>query len=73
LDGQQARELRNTLYELSHEIAQCHEAQGIIHAVLTRFPLVDGISNRVGLLRGAGNSICPQVAAEFIKAVMDIL
>jgi DNA (cytosine-5)-methyltransferase 1 len=36
------------------------------------FPLVARISNRVGLLRGAGNSIVPQVAAEFIKAYMEV-
>jgi DNA (cytosine-5)-methyltransferase 1 len=32
------------------------------------FPLAHGISGRVGLLRGYGNAIVPQVAAEFIKA-----
>lgn len=38
------------------------------------FPLVDGVSrNRVGILRGAGNAIVPQVAAKFIKTVMDTL
>jgi DNA (cytosine-5)-methyltransferase 1 len=31
-------------------------------------PLVDGLPNRVALIRGAGNAIVPQVAAEFIKA-----
>lgn len=34
--------------------------------------LADGVPNRVGTLRGAGNSICPQVAAEFIGAFMDL-
>ena len=34
------------------------------------FPLANGIPNRMGLLRGAGNAIVPQVAAEVIKAFM---
>jgi DNA (cytosine-5)-methyltransferase 1 len=34
-------------------------------------PLAHGVSNRVGRLRAYGNAICPQVAAEFIEAVMD--
>lgn len=33
-------------------------------------PLAHGVSNRVGILRGAGNAIVPQVAAEVIKAYM---
>lgn len=37
------------------------------------FPLANGLPNRVGILRGAGNSIVPQVAAEFIQAVMEDL
>jgi len=32
------------------------------------FPLADGIPGRVGLLRGAGNAIVPQVAKAFIEA-----
>jgi len=35
------------------------------------FPLADGISNRMGLLRGAGNSIVPQVTAQFVMAFME--
>jgi DNA (cytosine-5)-methyltransferase 1 len=34
------------------------------------FPLASGISNRVGILRGAGNSIVPQVAAKFLEAIL---
>ena len=34
------------------------------------FPLAHGVSDRVGLLRGYGNAIVPQVAATFIEAVM---
>jgi DNA (cytosine-5)-methyltransferase 1 len=34
------------------------------------FPLAHGISDRVVRLRGYGNAIVPQVAAEWIKAVM---
>ena len=35
------------------------------------FPLAHGIPNRVGLLRGAGNAIVPQVAAEIIGSYME--
>lgn len=34
------------------------------------FPLAHGVSGRVGLLRGYGNAIVPEVAAEVIKAYM---
>ncbi len=36
------------------------------------FPLAHGIPGRVGLLRGYGNAIVPQVAAAFIEAAMHI-
>jgi DNA (cytosine-5)-methyltransferase 1 len=36
------------------------------------FPLAHGVSDRVVRLRGYGNAIVPQVAAEWIKAVMTV-
>lgn len=37
------------------------------------FPLAHGVSGRVGLLRGYGNAIVPQVAAEFVGAAMETI
>lgn len=34
-------------------------------------PLASGVPNRVGTLRGAGNAIVPQAAAEVIAAFME--
>jgi DNA (cytosine-5)-methyltransferase 1 len=36
------------------------------------FPLAHGIPGRVGLLRGYGNAIVPQVATAFIQAYLDL-
>jgi DNA (cytosine-5)-methyltransferase 1 len=36
------------------------------------FPLAHGVSQRVGTLRGAGNAIVPQVAAEVIRAFLEV-
>ncbi len=52
----------------SCEAVRCKD--GKVRAIPTEpeiFPLANGISNRVGTLRGAGNAIVPQVAAEIIK------
>lgn len=37
------------------------------------FPLADGISGRMGLLRGYGNAIVPPLAAEFVIGFMESL
>lgn len=37
------------------------------------FPLAHGVPGRVGLLRGYGNAIVPQVAAEFVGAAMETI
>jgi DNA (cytosine-5)-methyltransferase 1 len=36
------------------------------------FPLAHGLPGRVGILRGAGNAICPQTAAAFIESFFEI-
>lgn len=41
---------------------------GVRIACADRFPLAGKIPNRVGLLKGAGNAIVPQVAAVFVRA-----
>jgi DNA (cytosine-5)-methyltransferase 1 len=46
---------------------------GAISDAANGFPLAQGIRGRVGLLKGYGNAICPQVAQAFIQAVMEIL
>jgi len=65
-EGQSTGKPPSSLHELSLVLARHAEAhrQATIqtHAAL----------NRVGLLRGAGNAIVPQVAAEVIRAYMDI-
>jgi DNA (cytosine-5)-methyltransferase 1 len=63
LSEQQAGELRNLVSKLSQETALLQMFNGS--------PLAHGVSGRVGLLRGYGNAIVPQVAAEFVRATMD--
>lgn len=61
----------DSLFWGSSEVIYCRD--GKYRPIPTEpalFPLANGISNRVGILRGAGNAIVPQAAAEIIKAVM---
>jgi DNA (cytosine-5)-methyltransferase 1 len=37
------------------------------------FPLADGVSSRMGLLRGYGNAIVPPLGAEFVMAFLECL
>jgi DNA (cytosine-5)-methyltransferase 1 len=55
-------------------LARCSEACGSLtsRADATNFPLAGKVAGRVGILRGAGNAIVPQVAAAFIKAYLEV-
>ena len=55
------------------QIIQCRDGKARrIPAEPEFFPLAHGIPGRVGLLRGYGNAIVPQVAAEFITAYLNL-
>jgi DNA (cytosine-5)-methyltransferase 1 len=63
----------NSLFWGSAEVIYCRD--GKYRPIPTQpalFPLANGLPNRVGILRGAGNAIVPQAAAEIIKAYMRI-
>jgi len=51
----------------NHAIAHCRDGKARRFEPGS-FPLAHGLPGRVGLLRGYGNAIVPQVAAEFIMA-----
>ena len=66
-------ERSDSLFWGSSEVIYCRD--GKYRPIPTEpalFPLANGVSNRVGLLRGAGNAIVPQVAAEVIAAYMSV-
>jgi DNA (cytosine-5)-methyltransferase 1 len=51
---------------------QCSDGPRRISAEPDSFPLAHGVQRRMGKLRGSGNSIVPQVAAEFIGSFMEV-
>jgi len=51
----------------SYELIPCRDGK-VRRIEPGTFPLAHGVSGRVGLLRGYGNAIVPQVAAEFVAA-----
>jgi len=75
LEKQSAREYTDALRILSSILARyAYTAWEIAHAAYAEscFPLVHGAKNRVGRLRGYGNAINVEAAAEVIRAYMDI-
>ena len=76
LDGQLAGEPADLVHLLSPLLARdAHQAWGEAIAADAEigFPLGTGSPARVGRLRGYGNAIVPQVAAEFVTAFMQAL
>jgi DNA (cytosine-5)-methyltransferase 1 len=68
---QPAIELRSNAWD-SYEILPCRDGKAR-RIESGSFPLADGLPGRVGLLRGYGNAIVPQTAAEFIRAVEEVI
>ena len=51
---------------------QNEEEKDEIMKAIESFPLAGKVPGRVMLLKGSGNAIVPQVAAEFIRAVNEV-
>lgn len=74
LDGQSSSESADAVRVLSSILARhAQAAWGEAFAARARptHPLAIGVPGRVGLLRGYGNAIVPQVAAAFITAALE--
>jgi DNA (cytosine-5)-methyltransferase 1 len=65
---QQAIQSRNLCWQDTRTVYCKDGKYRTIPTEPTLQPLANGVPNRVDILRGAGNAIVPQVAAEFIKA-----
>ena len=74
LDGQQTGKHPDAVRVLSSILARHAQAawgQTFDRYVSDAFPLIHGLTNRVGRLRAYGNAISPQVAEAFITAFME--
>ena len=75
LEEQRSSQPADAMYSLSSILAQdaCQAwGEAIAANAAHRSPLAHGVPNRVGSLRGYGNAIVPQVAAEFIRAFSEV-
>lgn len=78
LEEQSPLQFTDFMHELSRESPRFREAAAMIDN-LSMFPLSDGLSYKLArrgsvrpaLLKGAGNAIVPQVAAEFVRAFLE--
>jgi hypothetical protein len=53
--------------------AQAAWAQAFAENARNAFPLAHGVLGRIGRLRAYGNAIVSRLAAEFVKAVMEVI
>ena len=68
---QHVKQLGDAVSALSQKSARIAELLEML-APFNGFPLAHKIPGRVGLLRGYGNAIVPQVAAAFIEAATGV-
>jgi DNA (cytosine-5)-methyltransferase 1 len=57
-----------------YDIAECRSLDGTVQYRRVEsgtLPLVDGVPERVGRIRGYGNAIVPQLAATFVRSFME--
>ncbi len=71
-NGAEAKELCSINHWQDSTWHQCKDGKSRrIPTEPALFPLADGLPGRVGLLRGAGNAITPQVAEMFIRSFLN--
>ncbi len=67
-EWQRARPLARQLADAVHMLSPAWRS-----SLMSRFPLAHGLPGCSGLLRGCGNSIVPQVAAEVLRAFAEVM